>query len=765
MTPPSPVRKLCWWAVPCAAAIFLAVYLMPESWLLPAGAFCALAGMSALFFHGKVRKKVALTAAGLAVGLLWTGLYSLLFRAPAHALADREPQVYSFVVVDFPSETRRGAALPVRLSLEGAPDPLVQLYGEADALELLPGDTVTAVLRLAPSDFLRGETIDYYQSKGIYLLGYVQEALSLETRPDRPSPRFWPQYAARALKQSVARCLPADVSGFVTALLTGDKSTLPTGLYAAFQRSGLSHVVAVSGLHISFLAGLLTVLLGRMNGVSATSTLLLIFFFAALAGNSPSALRASFMAAFPLLAPLCLREDDKPTTLSAVLVLLLLQCPYAAASVSLQLSFAAVAGIYLITGPLYTRWLRSIPKWDKLPGSLLRKILIFAAGTMATTLGALLFTTPLAAIHFHSVSLAGPLTNLLTLWAVSDTFLGGLLSALLNLIFPPLGIALAWLTAWPARWVIWIATTISRLPFAALSLHTPYLLGWFVMAYTIILLTLASRRRVRPTVLVAAILPSLCVTLVMNTWPTINSALTVAVLDVGQGASTLLCSKGRAVLVDCGGNGGDNPGDVAADYLQTLGTSRLDALILTHCHADHAGGVPELLSRVEVSLLILPEASADEPLCQEILSLAEQYGCEVQLLTSDAAAIFGDASLKLFAPLGDGGSNEEGLSLLCTSGDFDALITGDMNDVIERRLVKYKSLPDIELLVVGHHGSKSSTSEELLLATTPETAAISCGYNTYGHPASETLERLGAAGCGIYRTDLMGTVVFTIPGK
>ena len=132
------------------------------------------------------------------------------------------------------------------------------------------------------------------------------------------------------------------------------------------------------------------------------------------------------------------------------------------------------------------------------------------------------------------------------------------------------------------------------------------------------------------------------------------------------------------------------------------------------------------------------------------------------MLTNDAHINFGAASMEIYAPLGDGGANEEGLSVLCSYDDYDFLLTGDMNDVIERRLVKYKNLPDIEFLFVGHHGSKNSTSEELLLAVTPEHAVISSGYNRYGHPTEEALERLGAAGCDIYRTDMMGTITFTI---
>lgn len=755
------MRKLCWAAVSCSAAIFLAVYLLPEVWLLPAGVLCALASLCALLFRGNTRRRVALAALGAAAGLLWTSCYSHIFVAPARALISDEPQTYILTVSDFPSENSWGCTFPARLSLKGSRDPLVQVYAEPDAMSLRPGDTIAASLRLARSDFLRGESFDYYQSKGIYLLGYAQEEITLSHRPEAPPILTWPQYAARALRDSLERSFPRDVSGFLTALVTGDKSDMPVGLYIAFQRSGIAHVVAVSGLHISFLASLLALLLGRRNKLGTAVTLLAIFFFAALAGNSPSALRASFMCALLYLAPLVGREDDRPTTLAAVLALLLLQCPYASASVSLQLSFAAMAGIYLITGPLNSKWAKAIPKWTSRPGRLLRKVLFFCVGTLATTLGALLFTLPLAALHFHSVSLAGPVTNLLTLWAVSVAFLGGLLTALVGLFLPGPAALLGWLTAWPARWVILIARAISRLPFAAIPLRSEYLAIWFTVSYAIFLLWLLSKPRPRPFIPAAALLLCLCPALLVNAWPILSSSLTVTALDVGQGSSTLFYSQGHAVLVDCGGNSGDDAGDIAADLLQSLGSSRLDALILTHCHTDHANGVPELLTRVEVSRIILPEVGTEDLLGREILSLAEEYNCEVDILSRDTSISYGGAAYQLFAPLGDGGANEEGLSVLCTVDDFDVLVTGDMNDIVERRLVKYKDLPDIELLMVGHHGSKNSTSEELLLAVTPEYAVISSGYNTYGHPAPETLERLGAAGCDIYLTHDMGTITFT----
>lgn len=289
-----------------------------------------------------------------------------------------------------------------------------------------------------------------------------------------------------------------------------------------------------------------------------------------------------------------------------------------------------------------------------------------------------------------------------------------------------------------------------------------YLKLWLALVYALLLLYLLGRgEKKRPLVPLGLGTAGLCAALVLQAASHTAGRLTVSVLDVGQGLSVALLSGGRAALVDCGGTGADNPGDTAADYFQSLGLSRIDLVVLTHYHEDHAGGIPELLERLEVGLLVLPDVEEDDPLRREITALAEEKGIETLFLAEDADVTFGESALRIYAPLGSGGANEEGLSVLCTAGDFDGLITGDMNDTVEKRLVKYGSLPDLELLVAGHHGSKYATSEELLLATRPELAVISVGYNTYGHPAPETLERLAAAGCAIYRTDWSGTVTIT----
>lgn len=756
-----PFRRLCWFSCACSAGIFAAVYLLPEQFCFPAGFLCALVCLGFLRFFKLPRP--ALVAFGLAVGLLWTGFYGMLFRTPAHTLISEEKLPYTLMVMEFPRETQYGGAVTAKLQTGTATEPTVCLYAGQEVLELRPGDLISANLRLSRSDLRHGENYDYYQSKGIYLLGSVSGQVSLLRRPSAIPIRFWPQWLAQTVKETVSALFPSDVSGFVTSLLTGDKTPLPDGLYAAFRRSGIAHVVAVSGLHLSFLAGLIALLLGKQSKISAAAIIPLLFLFSAATGNSPSALRAAFMTSALLIAPLFGRENDKPTTLSVVLMLLLLFCPYSAASVSLQLSFSAVAGIFLISMPLQHRWIKKLPKWENFPGNLLWHVLRFLIGTLATTLGALLFSTPLSAIHFQSVSLVGPLTNLLTLWAVSATFLSSLFAALAGIISATAGSFLAWFVAWPARWVIFAAQKISLWPFASLSLFSGYTVACFLTVYALLLLWLLARGKVRPAFPIVALVVPIFAAQIIPTYQATQAALTILALDVGQGNATLLLSDGHAVLVDCGGNEG-NAGDLAADHIQAHGLSSLDTLILTHYDSDHTNGVTELLARLPVTRMVLSDEGSDTQACTEILTLAQRYGCDVDLLyREDLTLSCGSAEVTVMIPMGAGSSNEAGLSVLCSSGEFDVLITGDMSAKMEERLLKYRQLPDIELLVVGHHGANTSTSSELLRAVQPEYAVISVGYNSYGHPSDETLLRLHLAGCHIYRTDWMGTVTFTVP--
>ena len=189
--------------------------------------------------------------------------------------------------------------------------------------------------------------------------------------------------------------------------------------------------------------------------------------------------------------------------------------------------------------------------------------------------------------------------------------------------------------------------------------------------------------------------------------------------------------------MDCGSlNGASAAGAAVANVMEACGWQKLDHVVLTHYHEDHAGGLAALLARVEV--------------------------VQVRYVDGPVRPALGQAELTVFPPVAEGNVNEEGLTVLCTAGDFDLLITGDMNAAAERSLVEAYPLPDIEVLLAGHHGSKYSTSEELLSAVTPEVGVISVGENRFGHPTQEAMGRMAAAGMDLYRTDWQGTVIIRI---
>lgn len=237
-------------------------------------------------------------------------------------------------------------------------------------------------------------------------------------------------------------------------------------------------------------------------------------------------------------------------------------------------------------------------------------------------------------------------------------------------------------------------------------------------------------------------------------------------LDVGQGQSVVLHSKGVTVLIDCGSDSYLDAGDTAADYLQSVGVRTLDYLLVSHYHDDHCDGLPTLFARLQVRRLLLPDVEPDDPLREEVLALSEKYAVPVTFVREDIMLPLGDAALTVYAPLKDHDMNEECLTALCSAGEFDALFTADINMSTESLLLSTHCLPDVEVMMAGHHGSKYATSGELLAEVTPETVIVSCGAdNRYGHPNIETMRRLTGAGAAVYRTDLQGNIHITVDNE
>lgn len=763
------MRVLAAFAFSFAAAIFLTIYGGLDPLLLPLGGGLALAAAVAglaVKRKSQTRTRVLLILSGLACGFLWTALYMAVFFQPARDL-DGQTVRLTATVADWPQEGSYGGyTVLVRAETGGWVKVSAILYTDGQGAGLRPGDRIETIAHCTLGDrTFAGEKITYYTAKGIFLRAQAYGRLEVE-RPAHVPPQYFAAWASRALKTGIDAAFPEDVSGFVRALVTGNRDNLTDEFTTSLERAGLSHTVAVSGMHLAFLASLLTALLGRGRRSTALFTVLWVALFCGIAGNTPSVLRAAVMILMLQLAPLLDRERDGPTSLALALFLLLWVNPFSAAHIGLQLSFTAVAGILLVSDRVQG-WLlkklrmdqRSKPRgWGE---RLLRVGPYFVVSTLSATLGASVLTIPLVALHFNMISLIAPLSNLLTLWAIGFLFLGGLGVGTLAIALPGPAAVLAVPFAGLARYLQWVIDLVSRPALAALPLESVYYRAWLVLIYALLLVSIRGKGR-RPVWMPLAAGTAGLVLAVVLTRETFGMGdIGVTVLDVGQGQSVLVQS-GYLVLVDCGGDSRDDPGDVAANYLQSVGRSDIELLVVTHYHADHANGIPQLLRRIGVGEIALPDVEEDSPLRAEIIAAAGEKGIPVRFIREEEQFHLtreGDTVTVLPPMAEEGTANELGLTVLVSHKTLDVLITGDMEAEGERRLVETADLPDVEVLVVGHHGSNTSNTRELLETVRPELALISVGQNNkYGHPGWDALARLDEIGAKIYRTDLYGTI-------
>ena len=561
---------------------------------------------------------------------------------------------------------------------------------------------------------------------------------------------LWQDHIARfrqCIKDILHTSFPADAVPFAQALLLGDTSLLDYATDTDFKVSGIRHVVAVSGLHVSILFALLGAVTFRRKYLMAPLGLATLLLFAALAGFTPSVNRACIMSALMLLALLLNKEYDGPTALSFAALVMLMANPLVITSVSFQLSVASVAGIYLFR-PGISGWMLSLFS-DPVGKSLRQTAIRWLVTSVSITLSAMVFTTPLCAYHFGTVSLIGVVTNLLALWVISAVFYGIMAVCLLHGVWAAGAVLLAKAVSVPIRYVLFVAEILADFPLAAVYTRSVYVTAWLVFAYVLLALFLLSRNR-KPVVFGCCAALGLCLALLASWVEPMTDELRVTVLDVGQGQCILVRSEGGTYLVDCGGDSDSETADIAAETLLSQGISRLDGMILTHLDRDHAGAAPNLLSRIDTGLLILPPAHSE---------ISTKTSGEVVYAADDLTIAFGDTILTVFAPTYPGTSNEKSLCVLFDTEKCDILITGDRSGFGERMLLRNADIPDVDILMAGHHGSKNSTSEELLAAVRPEIVCISAGAdNSYGHPAPELLERLSDFGCTVYRTDIHGTI-------
>jgi len=547
----------------------------------------------------------------------------------------------------------------------------------------------------------------------------------------------------------------------------GERGRIPEATRENFRKAGLAHLLAISGLHLGFVAAglyfLLVFILARtrrlvlrldVRRLAAAVVIPVTIGYTLLAGAHLPAVRACIMVLSFLLAVLLRRDSDPLQTLCAAALVILGLWPQSLFEVSFQLSFCAV--FFIILGmPVVSGWLRlplarpQEPWW--------RRFLVRLAHFMLVTLLATLGTVPLTALHFNQVSLVGLLANLIAVPLAAFLIVPlGLAACLLYPIsgvlagfFADVGLFLSTLLSDLAAW-------FAGLDFGWFHVATPSILFVILLYATMFLvLQLGSRRWAGFAVLAGLVL-------LFGSWgvgkisPLLSGDLEMTVIDVGQGDSILVrFPGGDTLLVDAGParEGGFDAGrQIVAPYLWSRGITRLDAVAVTHPQADHLGGLPSI-----VELFRPGEIWSAEPLPGIPRTRILRAGAQPR---PGVYALWPPASLEGLE------INERSLVLRIVHEKTAFLLTGDLEEEGEAGLLDQKADLRADVLKVGHHGSRRATSADLLERVSPSQAIISAGAgNSFGFPNPELIERLLDRNIAILRTDLHGAVTAVSDGE
>lgn len=746
------MRRLLWFTIGFVMIAALFAYLFPIKFLFYFCGIGLLCAIPIVLLRNKLPwwRIFIMFISGAITAALWISVFQAVYWDTANTYHEKEIAV-EIEASDYSAETKYGVSCEGYVFLDGKRYK-VRFYLNDDTT-LMPGDLVKGTFEFRSTISNEKANTNYYQGEGIYLIAYPRDITRIDHSDTIPV-KYLPAKIRFHILHTIDTVFPEDTAGFARALLLGDTSLLTYEQDVSYKVSGIRHIVAVSGLHVSILFAFVYVLAGKHRVLTAVFGIPVLVLFAAVAGFTPSVMRACIMQCLMIFAMLVDREYDAPSALSFAVLVMVISNPLAITSVSLQLSAGCMVGIFL-----FSRKISNFLLSDKCLGpskgnSLIAKIKRWFAGSVSVSVGAMITTTPLCALYFETVSLVGIITNLLVLWAVSLIYYAIMAACLFSLFFMPIGSGIAWVSSWLIRFVQFVSRSLSALPFAAVYTCSKYIVFWLVFSYVLLVAFFIMKKK-HPFVMCSCILFMLVLSVGLSCIEPRTDDYRISVLDVGQGQSILIQSDGENYLVDCGGDYGQYAANKAAQLLLSQGINRLDGIILTHFDEDHIGGIPFLLSRVSTDSLYITAPNDNE------VPFTEDAEFPVYTVRSNITTELGKGSLTVYAPKSGSKGNESSLCVLFQTDECGILITGDRTISAEKYLIENSDIPNVDILVVGHHGADTSTSLDLLRATKPSVAVISVGAdNRYGHPQKKVLDKLSLFGCKVYRTDIYGTIVF-----
>ena len=557
------------------------------------------------------------------------------------------------------------------------------------------------------------------------------------------------------VEATLARGTTGERRRLLTGIVLGEDSGIDRELRDAFQASGLQHLLAVSGQNVAIVAvGVVMaariVGLGRLVGEALA--ILVVLAYALAVGWQPSVVRAAVAGTLASLAWIVARPRDRWHALAVGALVLLAWMPRSALEPGFQLSFAAVAAIFLV-----------LPRMSGVPDAYPVPRGFWDVLVVAVACG--LVTAPIVWLHFGRVALWTVPANIAAEPAMPPLISLSLAAAAVEPVLPGAATSLAWLAGWCAWWLALVARVVSSWPSAQVSSPAAIVIAALLVGAVVLVRRLPRyRRRDAVAALVSLGLTVSAVACALSPSPswTAPTGLRVTFLDVGQGDSALVEAPGAAVLVDEGPPEAD-----VADQLRRLGVRSLTAIVLTHPQRDHIGGAPRIVDGLDVGAVAEPGIQAPSPDREAVLAAARRLGVPVVVVHSGDVFELGKLELRILWPDDPGlpseDPNQHAVVALASYGKTDVLLTADAESDVTSRL----HLRPVEVVKVAHHGSEDPGLPDLLGVLRPRVAVISVGaHNDYDHPRPETLAALAAQpGLRTLRTDVNGRIVIESDGR
>lgn len=622
----------------------------------------------------------------------------------------------------------------------------------------------------------------YLARRGIHSLLTFPAITVLEETGGNPAYRAILRVKARA-QASINRALPDPQAALLSGILLGNDNGLPPSLDEDFQRTGMTHIIAISGFNISLLIVLLLALAKPLLSPrgAALAALVGVALYTILVGADASVVRAAMMGSLYLLSDRWLgRRTYGVATLCLAGVAMTMLRPLTLWDVGFQLSFAATLSLMLYAQPL-TDWLTQRLKL-LFERDVVEKVMGVITESVLVTLAAQVLTLPLLAAHFGQLSPVSLLANALILPAQPGVMLWGGLATLGGLVSPLLGQVLGWVAWLFLSYTISLVRLLATVPGAAVavSFDWPFLLliyGALALATWYGRLDRQRRRALRETLQNnatqrVALGGSVMAALLVFNWGASlpDGRLHVLFMDVDQGDATLIVTpSGRQILVD----GGFYPSMLNDGLGQQLPfwDKQLDLVVATHADADHVTGLAPLFARYRVDRLLTDGTTLGETAVYDaVLTAAEQAGTPLHVAQAgEAIAIEDGVVLHVLHPgerRNPQNRNENSVALRLTYGDFSLLMTGDGESQAERAMLDSGALLASLVYKAGHHGSDSSSGLPFLTAVQPRIIIVSAGVdNRFGHPHPDMLARATAVGATVLRTDELGSIEVVTDGE